>query len=268
MASDPEGAALTYSATGLPPVLSLNTATGVIAGTLTFASAGSYTVTATVSDGALTNSKTFPWTVSNVNRAPTLTQPANQTSAENAILSLPLVASDPDGTALTYSATGLPASLSVNATTGVIAGTLTSTSAGTYTVTATALRRLADQQQDVHLDRHGRGPGAEHHDLAPTSGPVGTSVTITGANFGATTGSSTVTLQRHARDADDLVGHEHRRAGARGRDDGERRRHRRGRRQQRRRLHGRRAPAQSDYVDPAYRPQHRRDVDAAGVPRE
>src|SRR5207245_11706879 len=30
--------------------------------------------------------------------------------------------------------------------------------------------------------------------LSPTSGPVGTSVTITGANFGATQGSSTVTF--------------------------------------------------------------------------
>src|SRR5207244_13415554 len=72
------------------------------------------------------------------NRPPTLTQPANQTSAENATVSLQLTASDPDGDALAYSATGLPPSLSINPTTGLISGALSSTSAGTYTVTATA----------------------------------------------------------------------------------------------------------------------------------
>jgi hypothetical protein len=71
------------------------------------------------------------------NRAPTLTQPANQTSSENADISLQLVASDPDDNPLTFSATGLPASLTVNATTGLVSGTLTYTSAGSYTVTAT-----------------------------------------------------------------------------------------------------------------------------------
>src|SRR5260370_31252720 len=34
--------------------------------------------------------------------------------------------------------------------------------------------------------------------LSPTSGPVGTSVTITGANFGATLGTSTVTFNGKA----------------------------------------------------------------------
>ena len=137
VASDPDGTALSYSATGLPAALTVNASTGLISGTLTYTSAGSYTVTATVSDGAVTDSKTFTWTVTNVNRPPVLTRPANQTSAENATVSLQLVASDPDGTALSYSATGLPAALTVNASTGLISGTLTYTSAGSYTVTAT-----------------------------------------------------------------------------------------------------------------------------------
>src|SRR5207245_9505819 len=79
----------------------------------------------------------YLWTVTNVNRAPTLTAPANQTSAENAIISLQLVATDPDGTALTYSATGLPPALSVTAATGLISGTLSFTSPGTNRVTTT-----------------------------------------------------------------------------------------------------------------------------------
>jgi PKD repeat protein len=138
VATDPDGTTLTYSATGLPPSLTVTAATGLIAGTLSFTSAGSYSVTATASDGSLSNSKTFTWTVTNVNRAPTLTAPVNQTSAENATVSLQLAASDPDGDVLTYSATGLPPSLTVTAATGLISGTLSPTSAGTYSVTATA----------------------------------------------------------------------------------------------------------------------------------
>src|ERR1700730_5543762 len=68
---------------------------------------------------------------------PTLTQPANQVSAENTTISLQLVGSDPDGDRLTYSATGLPSSLSVNAASGLISGRLPLGSAGTYRVTAT-----------------------------------------------------------------------------------------------------------------------------------
>ena len=138
LASDPDGTALTYSATGLPASLAVNATTGLISGTLAAGSAGTYTVTATASDGALSDSKTLTWTVTNGDRPPTLTQPANQTSRVKTRVSMRLVASDLDGTALTYSATGLPARLTVNARTGLISGTLASTSAGAYTVTATA----------------------------------------------------------------------------------------------------------------------------------
>src|SRR4029077_5721711 len=137
-ASDPDGDALTYSATGLPPGLTVNTATGLISGTLSSTSAGTYNVTATAADASLASSKTFTWTVTSANRAPVLTAPANQTSTANSAVSLQLNASDPDGDTLTYSATGLPPALTVNTTTGLISGTLQSTSAGTYSVTATA----------------------------------------------------------------------------------------------------------------------------------
>ena len=59
--ADPENAALTYSATGLPPGLTINPPTGVISGTLQ--TAGTYGVTATVSDGSLTSSRPFTWIV-------------------------------------------------------------------------------------------------------------------------------------------------------------------------------------------------------------
>jgi hypothetical protein len=137
VASNPDGKTLTYSATGLPASLTVNLNTGLISGWLLRVTSGSiYTVTATVSDGSLTDSKTFTWTVTHVNRPPTLTQPANRISHRNATVSLQLLASDPDGDVLTYSATGLPAPLTVNTATGLISGTLLSTSAGSHTVTA------------------------------------------------------------------------------------------------------------------------------------
>ena len=72
-----------------------------------------------------------------VNNAPSLTSPGNRTSSANAIISLQLAATDPDGDVLTYSATGLPPALTINSATGLISGTLSSTG-GTYSVTATA----------------------------------------------------------------------------------------------------------------------------------
>jgi ketosteroid isomerase-like protein len=138
VASDPDSDALSFSATGLPPGLTLNGTTGLISGTLTTTSVGIYTVTATASDGRLSQSQAFTWTVTHANHPPTLTMPGNQTSAEAATVTLPLVASDLDGDALTYSATGLPPGLSVNPTSGLISGTLPYTTAGIYAVTVMA----------------------------------------------------------------------------------------------------------------------------------
>ena len=126
------------------------------------------------------------------NRAPVLTQPANQSHPENATVSLQLLASDPDGNALTYSATGLPAALSVNPTTGLISGTLTFTSSGTYNVTATASDGALSNARTFTWTVTNVAQGPTITSLSRTSGAVGTAVTITGTNFGTTQGSSTV----------------------------------------------------------------------------
>ena len=64
-ASDPDGQSLTYSATGLPPYLSISSS-GLISGTLASTAAGTYYVTVSVSDGALNASASFTWIVYNV----------------------------------------------------------------------------------------------------------------------------------------------------------------------------------------------------------
>ncbi len=68
--------------------------------------------------------------VRNPNTAPVVTNPGAQTSAEGAVISLPISASDADLNPLTYSATGLPAELSIDSGTGLISGTLAYTAAG------------------------------------------------------------------------------------------------------------------------------------------
>jgi hypothetical protein len=61
LGSDPDGDTLTYGAAGLPPGLQLNASTGLISGTPT--AAGTYTVTASVNDGALSDQQVFTWTI-------------------------------------------------------------------------------------------------------------------------------------------------------------------------------------------------------------
>ena len=80
-------------------------------------------------------------TVNPVNYAPVVTAPANQSNSEgSSITPLAVTASDPDGNTLSFSASGLPAGLSINPSTGVISGTITDGQAvsSPYSVTVTA----------------------------------------------------------------------------------------------------------------------------------
>lgn len=67
---------------------------------------------------------------------PVLTTPANRTGPEGTPASLQLVATDPNGDALGYGASGLPTGLSINITTGLISGT--PTTPGIYDVVVAA----------------------------------------------------------------------------------------------------------------------------------
>jgi hypothetical protein len=129
---------LSYAATGLPKGLSISSSTGVISGTAT--TAGSYTVKVTGTDSTgPTGSATFTWNVgSGTGNTVTVTNPGNQTGTVGTPVSLQISASDSaPGQTLTYSATGLPTGLSINATSGLITGTPTTAANYTPTVTAT-----------------------------------------------------------------------------------------------------------------------------------
>ena len=238
--NDVDNPTLTYSATGLPAGLTINTTTGVISGTVdrsaSQVSGGVYAITVTATDsGGLSASQKFSWTVTNpgpvaandtattaedtpiasisvlgndsdpdgdplsvvsasaangtvtinangtlkyvpnanfngtdtisykisdgqggfanaivtvtvtpVNDAPTATMIPPRANADAAVVSVPVASffSDVDGDTLTFSATGLPAGLIINSTTGVISGTIdrsaSQTAGGIYNVSVTA----------------------------------------------------------------------------------------------------------------------------------
>jgi CSLREA domain-containing protein len=71
------------------------------------------------------------------NQPPQVTTPRDQVGVEGGSVALQIVASDPDDDPLTYSATGLPTALTIDADTGLISGVLTAGSSGTYPVTVT-----------------------------------------------------------------------------------------------------------------------------------
>ncbi len=143
---DADGDAVQFGASGLPPRLSIDGATGVISGSIgaTADQGGPYDVTVTASDGANTTSQTFPWTVTAVG----VTDPGAQTSTEGDTISLPIVAMTGSGT-LSYSAGGLPDGLSIDPTTGVVSGVIDPGDAalGPYTITVAASNGTAASSQ-------------------------------------------------------------------------------------------------------------------------
>ena len=105
--TDADGQALTYSSTTLPAGATLTGAD--FAWTPGYDQAGTYPVTFTVSDGALTDTEAINITVSESNRAPELGAVGDKNIAEGSALTFTLVGTDADGQALTYSSTTLPA---------------------------------------------------------------------------------------------------------------------------------------------------------------
>jgi GH25 family lysozyme M1 (1,4-beta-N-acetylmuramidase) len=123
------GQAVTYSATGLPPGLTLSA--GQITGTPSAGDIGhQYTVTVTPSAGAVPSSMSFTWII---HGALTVTSPGNRTTTAGTPVSLRVAVSDQDGASYPphLSVSGLPPGLAMNST-GLITGW--PAMPGTYTV--------------------------------------------------------------------------------------------------------------------------------------
>jgi hypothetical protein len=128
--TDPDASG--FSATGLPPGLSINSATGVITGTIDPRGAGTYMVTVNGADDNTTGNNTFTWTV-NDTTAPVVTNPGPQTYHVGTPVNLLVSSLDAD----TFTASNLPPGLTID-NTGRITGTPTSQASGTYSSTVTA----------------------------------------------------------------------------------------------------------------------------------
>jgi malectin (di-glucose binding ER protein)/ricin-type beta-trefoil lectin protein/putative Ig domain-containing protein len=90
----------------------------------------------------------------------TVTGPGNQTSTVGTAASLQVAASDSaSGQTLTYTATGLPAGLSINSTSGLITGTPTTAGTSTVTVAATDTTGATGQTTFTWTVSSGAGTG-------------------------------------------------------------------------------------------------------------
>jgi hypothetical protein len=144
LVSSPAGAAFSYtitatnspttfSATGLPAGLSLDSTTGIISGTPAAPQVATVVLTASNSYGS-SLPRNLVLTIGDFS---SITSAGSVTGTANSSLSYTLTASN---SPVTYNVTGLPAGLSINSTTGSITG-IPST-AGSYTVAASANNAL------------------------------------------------------------------------------------------------------------------------------
>ncbi|BAV96900.1 putative Ig domain-containing protein [Lysobacter enzymogenes] len=130
--TDPDGDALTYRLSELPPGLSFNAATRVISGNPTVA--GVYNITVYVEDGVGGSAQVGMQIWVRANTAPQPTVIANQNAMVSVGWNYQMPERyDAEGDAVQYQFLGLPPGVSYNTTTRVVGGV--PTTAGTYTVT-------------------------------------------------------------------------------------------------------------------------------------
>jgi hypothetical protein len=121
-----------YNASGLPAGLTVNTTSGAITGTPSATGASSVTVSASNATG--TGTAVLTLTVDAAPSAPIITSPLSASATEGSLFSYQITAS---GNPTAYSASGLPAGLTIDTTAGTISGIPTGTGASTVTLSAT-----------------------------------------------------------------------------------------------------------------------------------
>ena len=147
-----------FNATSLPGGLSVNTATGAITGSPTATGVTSVPISATNSGG--TGTATLTITVNAAPPAPVITSGTAITGTAGVAFSYQITATN---TPASFNATGLPAGLGVNTTTGAITGTPTATGTTSVPISATNVG--------------GTGTGTVTITIVPGSAPVITSGT-------------------------------------------------------------------------------------------
>ncbi|MBT8193302.1 MAG: tandem-95 repeat protein [Acidimicrobiia bacterium] len=188
-AYDPGGDSLTWSQTGLPVGLFINPGTGEISGTPTFASAGSYTVTVTVTDDGTPNLATnvvFDWDIVDTNRPPVADAIADRFPDEGDTVGLTATATDPDGDGLTWSLDSGPGGVLSNGDYTWV--TSEADGPGTYTV----VLRVTDDGSPSLDDTVSFDITVSEVSVAPVLDPVGAQSGDEGTVIGFTATASDV----------------------------------------------------------------------------
>ena len=151
------GGTYIWSASGLPGGLTINANTGVISGTPN--AAGAPTATITLNDTLGDPAATRQYTVT-INATPSITTASPLPNGTVGVAYSTTVAGSGGTTAYTWSATSVPAGLSINSSTGVISGTPTDGR-------NVDRRRHPDRRRRRHRDQeplaHHRRRGPDHH---------------------------------------------------------------------------------------------------------
>jgi len=192
-ATDVDGNSVTFTLSGAPSGASI-TAGGVFSWVPSEAQGpGSYTFDVVATDAGApsrSGSTSVTVTVTEVNAAPVVTNPGNQTSREQDAVSLSIQAADTDvpSNTLRYSATGLPPGLALDAASGLITGTVPfyAASGSPYVVTVTATddgspRRSASTAFLWYVYDTNRAPVAADLTISATAGR-GAPVFLTGTD--------------------------------------------------------------------------------------
>ncbi len=153
-ATDPDGDAVTYTIAGAPAGSTFDTNTGLFTFTPTYDQSGNYNVTFGTTDGTLSTSEEVTISVGNVDRPSVLDAIGDKETSENSNLTFAISATDPDGDAVTYTATNLPAGATLNEVTGVFSWTPTFDQAGNYSeieFTATSGDALLTDSETISI---------------------------------------------------------------------------------------------------------------------
>ncbi|MGA2458162.1 MAG: putative Ig domain-containing protein [Terriglobales bacterium] len=182
-----------YGATGLPAGLSVSSTTGLISGTPTAAGTSTVTLSASNSGGAGSASLTLNIAAAPI-PAPVITSATTASGTVGSAFSYQITASN---TPTSYGATGLPAGLSVNSTSGLISGTPTTAATSTVTLRATNSGGTGSASLTLTINPAPAAAGtltANPASLAFGSAQMGSSVTLTDSI--TNTGGSSVTISQ------------------------------------------------------------------------
>ncbi|MBC7086016.1 MAG: PGF-pre-PGF domain-containing protein [Methanomethylovorans sp.] len=107
-ANDPDGDIITYSVDNLPVGATFDVNTGIFRWTPSADAVGNHQIKFTAEANGLSDSKTITITVGAMRRAPSFNTIGDKSVNENELLEFTVLANDPEGDIITYSAIGLP----------------------------------------------------------------------------------------------------------------------------------------------------------------